>query len=239
LEEKKDMKTLIVTMFMCAVAASAFATAQYPDKIVYEGKEYSLHTNPMDAFFTKNPDKKPKGGLTSTALWRGYVATFEFQTNSLILKDIEIQVRVEKEKGQYPYEWKSVIGDVGPKDETLQVDWFTGLLVLPHGNLVKYVHMGYESTYSNYILLEIKEGKLTDKRAFDHKQLKEFKKQQLQAFKETENYRKKTEELRSRNQTQEEIDSIIGHNIFSYISEFLGKEEKKEQSSNKDPEATR
>ena len=232
------MKKFTIAIIMLAgTISNAFATAQFPDRVFYEGEMYMLHTNPMESYFIKHPDKRPRGNVMSTALNRGYVATFEFKTNALLLKDIKIRISEDKDDGKWVTSWKSVRDDFVPKDGTLLVDWFTGILVLPHGTIVEYVHGGYGSTYSDYILLEIKEGRLKDKRAFDHKQLKEFKKQQFQAFKETEDYRKQAETFRSRNRTQEEIDSIIGYHILSYISEFLGKEEKKEQPSNKPSEA--
>ena len=34
-------------------------------------------------------------------------------------------------------------------------DWYTGVLVIPRGRQVSYVHMGYGSTYERYVLLEV------------------------------------------------------------------------------------
>lgn len=56
------------------------------------------------------------------------------------------------------YKWESVIEEVVPDGSILQIDWLTGILVLPYGDTMNYVHMGYRSTYSNYLLLEIKNG---------------------------------------------------------------------------------
>lgn len=221
------MKTLMAATFMCVVAAStAFATAQYPDKIVYEGRECSLQTNPMNAFFAKNPDKKPKSGLMSSALWRGYVATFAFETNTLVLKDIEIQVCVEKEEGQFPScEWKSVKNDVVPEGEDLPVDWFTGVLVLPHGKLVNYVHAGYGSTYSDYIILELEQGKITGKRTYDHVQYEKFKERHFQAFKGTEAYKERVAKLKKNGVPEESIDPFLQNSVVDYASEFLDEDE--------------
>lgn len=117
------MKALAITMFMLAVAvSSAFATAQFTDVIVYEGKKYGLQTNPMEAYFAMHPDKKTEGRVRSTALWRGYMATFEIKTNDLVLKDIEILTRNETENGT---SWRSVKDDVVPGGKVLLVDWFT------------------------------------------------------------------------------------------------------------------
>ena len=46
----------------------------------------------MESFFNKYPEKHPKKDLShSTALWRGYLATFEIRGRQLYLKDIEIR----------------------------------------------------------------------------------------------------------------------------------------------------
>lgn len=224
------MKTIkIITLLLLIITSSIFATAQYPDKVLYDGKEYNLHTNPMEAYFTKYPDKKPKGGVMSTALWRGYVATFYFKENNLVLKDIEIEIWDEKEDKTT---WKSVKNGIVIKGEDFLIDWFTGILVLPYGELVNYVHMGYGSTYSNYILLEVKKGKITGKRNFDYKQYENFKEKQFQEFKKTDAYNKHMTELKKENQSQEFIDSFLRNFVINYTSEFLVDEDKSTKKSN-------
>ena len=224
------MKTFTSAILMFAVAISnAFATAQYPDKVVYEGETYSLDTNPMEPYFAKHPDKKPKRLVMSTALWRGYVATFEFKTTALVLKDIEIQIWEETEDGKRDISWKSVKDDIVRKDEVLLVDWFTGILVLPHGKLLNNVHMGYGSTYSDYILLAVKQGKFTDKITYDHVRYEKFKERQFQAYKKTNAYKKQVAKLRKNGESEEFLDSFLRSFVVNYTSEFLDKEE----SSNK------
>jgi hypothetical protein len=83
----KQLFTIILTIFSCL---TVFGTSQCPEKIIYNGKEYKLHSNPMETYFKKYPDKRPKGGIRSTALWRGYVATYEVKNNQLFLKDISV-----------------------------------------------------------------------------------------------------------------------------------------------------
>src|SRR5690554_7604266 len=73
-------KTLLLILTICTIGilkADTALTAQYPDKIKFKGKEYNLNSNPLEPYFEKYPDKRPKGGIMSTALWRGYVAHFE------------------------------------------------------------------------------------------------------------------------------------------------------------------
>lgn len=216
------MKTITFAVLMCTIATStAFATAQYPDILIYEGKEYDLLTNPMEPYFDKYPQWKPRSGAMSTALWRGYVATFEFRENRLFLKDIVV---LKESREQDQSKWKSAIDWVLWDDKELMIDWFTGILVLPVGKMKNYVHMGYGSTYSNYILLELKSGMLVGKRTYNHKQYKEFKRKQFQAYKKTEDYKKRSAQMKKDGTSQDLIDSFLQNYIIKYTSELLDKE---------------
>ena len=62
------MKILITILISVFSFTKVSATAQYPDKIFYNNKEYSLLTNPLEKYFEKNEDKRPKGGVISSAL---------------------------------------------------------------------------------------------------------------------------------------------------------------------------
>jgi len=208
---------LLLLAFM-AFSSNAFPTAQYPDKIVYKGKEYSLHSNPMEAYFEKNPSKKPQGGVISSALWRGYVATFEIADGSLLLKDVEIQVP-EKEHG---YVFKSVLEKVVPSGTRLKIDWFSGLLVLPEGKIVNYVHMGYGSTYERYTLLAVEKGAFKAERNYDHKEYEIFKEKQFNVFRKSDEYKRIAADLKKNRDVDDKfIDDFLRSFITSYTSDFL------------------
>lgn len=215
-----------ITLLAVVIAASnAFATAQLPDKIFYEGKKYNLDTNPMELYFHKFPEQRPTGGSISTGLWRGYVATFEVIDKTLMLKDIEIQIHAKNKDGDYAVTWQSEKANLVPKDKILQIDWFSGLLVLPYGKLVKSVNMGYGSTYEKYILLEIDNGKLTGERKLDYKQYEQYKDEQFQTFKKTGKYREYQEGVKQYNQPQELTDSLIRNIDVDYTTKPLDKNE--------------
>lgn len=217
------LKLAVIALLFLFCVNKAFATAQYPDKIIFNGKEYSLHSNPMEDYFSKFPDKKPKGGIVSSALWRGYVATFEIADNSLLLKDIEIMVDKDDSKKNYDRDWKSVLSDVVPEKKKLKIEWFTGILVLPHGKLVNYVHMGYGSSYENYILLEIDKGDFKKSKEFNLEQYEKFKEKQFEAFKKTDEYKKLFDDLKKRDpgSTDEFINSFLKSFVIGYSSKIL------------------
>ncbi|MEY2652318.1 MAG: hypothetical protein RLZZ321_1411 [Bacteroidota bacterium] len=218
LNMKRLLLTIIFTLFS---GLKVFATAQFPDKINYNGKEYNLNSNPLEVYFEKNPNKRPKSEVRSSALWRGYVATFEIIDNQLFLKDIEIQYRDTTSKGSNNSNWKSVLNEVFDDQKNIQVDWYTGLLVLPQGKVVNYVHMGYGSTYQHYTILELNKGVLTQEKQFKSKAYEKFKEKQFQVFKQTEDYNKMKSDLLQKGNSEEFIDSFLRSYVTQYTSKIL------------------
>jgi hypothetical protein len=41
-------------------------------------------------------------------------------------------------------------------------DWFSGILKCPYGKMTKYIHMGYDSKYSNVLEIHVKEGEVIE-----------------------------------------------------------------------------
>jgi len=173
-----------------------FATAQMPDKLIYEGKEYSLHSNPLEEYFSKNESMNPRNKTgywtSSTALHRRYVANFEMKEGRLFVDKINIMVDMERNTGEI--KWKDIIDEIfkNPKDRRL--DWFTGLLVLPCGNVIHSVNMAYKSTHENYILLEMNNGKCVAEKKISGGEYASFKKKQFELYKQTDEYKKLLEE---------------------------------------------
>jgi len=144
-------------------------TAQIPDKIIYKGQEHWLHTNLMEIYFAEYPDKRPRGSM-STALRRGHVATFEIKKDGLLyLNDVKTGI------SGAPH-WKSVINEIFPNHKVIKIDW-TGTLVLPSGELVRYVHLGYASSFEYYTLLEIENGILINEKRLELEEYREYQKE--------------------------------------------------------------
>ena len=49
---------LLIFIFSFSII-KLFATAQAPDKIIIENKEYDLLNNPLENYFVENPDLDP------------------------------------------------------------------------------------------------------------------------------------------------------------------------------------
>ena len=85
------MKKVLFLLITVSVALNAFGTAQMPDKIIYKGRTYNLYSNPLEGYFERYPDRRPSEGIVSTALWRGYIATFEVKDGRLMVLDVEAE----------------------------------------------------------------------------------------------------------------------------------------------------
>ena len=163
------MKQLFIFLLTFFSILTVFGTAQLSDIIIYKGKKYGMINNPMEIYFSQHPDKRPNGDLVSTDLWRGYIATFEVINKQLFLINIEIFVTDTTNK-ECPIKLKSVMNDIFPNQKFLKIDWMTGVLVLPYGKCINYVHFGYDSKYEHYLLLEFKKGKFIKKMHLKYKE---------------------------------------------------------------------
>ena len=206
------MKKLILSVIAVFFSIHTYATEQAPDRIIYRGQEYSLYgfSNPLEAWFEKFPDKRPVDGIMTSALWRGYIATFEVIDDQLFVVNIEIEVADSVASDSYSTKWISVMDDVFPSQPRVKVDWLSGLLVIPCGEIVEYVLLGND-TYSEYALLEFHDGNLTAEKMFDQKSYKQFKERQFQAFKQTDEYQKHLQEM----------DDFLREFVIEYSSRIL------------------
>lgn len=164
-------RRLSVFLFLLLIPFFAWSTAQRPDRLLYKGKPRALLCNPLEAFFALYPDKRPKVKATSTALWRGYIASFELKKKQLYLIDVAIEVYQDKS-----YQEKSVMQDIFPGKDTIKADWYSGFLIIPDGKLKKYIHMGYASLYKRYLIIKIDKGLLIDKKRLSTEEFLDFQK---------------------------------------------------------------
>jgi hypothetical protein len=207
---------LINSVFIIGIVlwtSETYATGQEPDILIFKGKRYSLYTNPLDGYFRKYPDKKPKSDIISTGNWRGYVATFELIDSTLFLRDIVIETNDSK---------KSVMNEVFPGQSAVAIEWFNGLLTAPYGQLLKYVHMGYGSTFENYLIFEIRLGQLTKVKDFKYEEYVKFKDKQFELFKETEDYKKIVLTLKGKfKSSDEQLESFMKINWTEYMTYII------------------
>ncbi len=214
----------LLTFFLIVASVKASATRQTPDKVIYHGKEYSLEINPLEDYFFRNPGR-PKGGIISTGLWRGYIATFEIRDSQLFLKDIQIQVIDSLDKdGNNVYKLKSVLNEVFPNRKEIKIDWLNRVLVLQYGEFIKF-DWQLNPVQENCILLEIEKGDLKKTKNLKFAEFDEFVEIQFSLLKKTADYEKaKTKVMNFYNvvwMNEQNVDRAIREYFFEYIPKIL------------------
>lgn len=63
-------------------------TAQVPERLFFEGREYGMATEPLRGYLARHW-KKLRFRPSSTALWRGYIGTWEIRDGRLFLIDLD------------------------------------------------------------------------------------------------------------------------------------------------------
>ncbi|MCK5814175.1 MAG: hypothetical protein KAH03_07940 [Cocleimonas sp.] len=172
------MIKLVVTIFFIIFTANASATAQYPDILIYKGKTISIFTNPLELYFDKN-HAKPKifSKTQCTAIWRGYIATWEIKNNTLYLSSL-----TDGSCGEDP----SIIplnAIFKEKKTPIKASWFSGVIRVPFGKRIQYVHMGYNSVYEKELYLTIKKGNILKIELQERNKITEKEFEQLEDWK--------------------------------------------------------
>jgi len=109
-------------------------------------------SEPLNQYF-KLGGNEPKFESTCTALWRGYVGSWD------IVKD---RLYLVKLTGALEDNSEVTLGMIFPDfPERVFAHWYSGTLRLPDGKMLNYEHMGYGSTYERDIIIEIEKGVMT------------------------------------------------------------------------------
>jgi hypothetical protein len=135
-------------------------TAQAHENLVYEGERTSMAAcPPLPASHPRIVALSPQELRTrkdlpsvvgSTACWRGYIGSWEIREGRLYLTGVV---------GRY-----EMLGD-----EPVFAEWFSGVLRVPRGGLLQYVHMGYESVYERDLYLKIEGGAVVETWTVDNR----------------------------------------------------------------------
>jgi len=162
-------KPFILFLFLLTIpSVNSFATGQIPDKLIYNGDTLSIFANPLEQLYD-NDSMRPKffgnkEGCMSTACWRGYEAEWIIFDNELYLVGIYSCCYYED---SIKADLKILFGNMFMNGK-VKADWFTGKIIAPQGELLYYIHMGYESLYERELELEFLNGKLVGTKTYDN-----------------------------------------------------------------------
>ena len=199
---------VILGLAYAIASPAARATAQSGDVLIVGGQEHSIQTNPLEDLFETKPSLRPKSEVISTSLWRGYIATWQLSDGKLCLIDVEIKRR-KPDVEKFEAELHSVMFEMFPQQSCVLADWYTGYVIVPHGDLVEYVHTGYASTFEQYTVYTMVRGTQTKERRMNRKQFRRFRKSQFRAYKKTDKYAFEFSKFKDDDESVAEVESFL------------------------------
>ena len=210
-------------------------TAQTPDRIRFRprGATHLLCENPLASFLRDRGLRKTRGGMMSSANWRGYVATWLLYRDRLWLAEVSSRgvivdrrkievdptskIEIEPEGDQpdgpgfapgpldgRPFSVDGLFPDEHRPPETpVFAEWYSGELRIPEGEMLRYVHGGYGTVHERDRLILIERGRLV--RSWVRKNdPPPTPEEQLQAFKERQALRRKLQAKRDADESADE-----------------------------------
>ena len=106
-------------------------------------------TNPLSDYFAMG-GFNPRFESNCTALWRGYVGSWEIVDDRLYL----VGLTGTLEDGA-----EASLATIFPEfPERVFAHWYSGTIRIPQGKQLEYVHMGYGSTFERDLFLDVERG---------------------------------------------------------------------------------
>jgi len=128
-------------------------TAQFSEILHHKGEKLSMRVTPLSDYFVLM-GISPEFQDISTACWRCYVGEWEITLDRLYL----IGIRATYKDGTVV-----TLGSLFPGyDSRVFAHWYSGVLSIPQGDLVEYVHMGFASVYERDLLISVEQGVIVD-----------------------------------------------------------------------------
>lgn len=161
------IKFFIVAILLSLIVTFAKATGQWGDIIRLEGKEWVLLVKPIESDTMLGNRVRaflPDNISYSTGNYSCYTASWEIRNGYLCLRRIEADIYDEasNKDSTLVYEGKD-LQSLFPsyyKDGEIQARWFSGELRAGKGNLVRYVHDGFDRNMETEQVLTVRNGKV-------------------------------------------------------------------------------
>lgn len=134
-------------------------TAQMHERLIIDGAETSMafcpplpegHPRLVALVPGTSPDRETSSILYSTACWRQYQGTWEIKDGRFYLTHV---------RGRFHLQGS----------EPLLADWFSGVLRIPRGRMLRYIHMGFGSVFEEELHIKIERGVVISSRLLDNR----------------------------------------------------------------------
>ncbi|NIT57334.1 MAG: hypothetical protein GWN00_14210 [Aliifodinibius sp.] len=155
---------LIILVGVLAFPAVGYTTEQIPERIVYEGEERYLASFPLEQYFTEENPKPEWMEPTSTACWRGYVATWKIDGERLYLVEMTREEH-RKVNGKLKSVDESVFEKLFPgSKKPLLASWYSGVLQVPAGKPINPISLGFISALKEKLYVSIDKGQVVGRK---------------------------------------------------------------------------
>ena len=128
-------------------------TAQVPEVLHYDNQILSMYALPLSDYFSLKKSE-PKFRVDCTAIWRGYVGTWEIVENRLYL----IRVDGHFDNGD-DITLRSLFLD---STDRVFANWYSGEVKAPKGEIIDFAYGGFSSIYEQEIIFQIQNGLVVD-----------------------------------------------------------------------------
>lgn len=124
---------------------------QVPEKLIYEGEEHVPCSIPLHDYFLKT-GTQPDFVSPRTGLRRGYIGTWKIVDGRLYLIGLHGTLAGGREAS---------LATLFPDNpESVFADWYSGILRIPQGELLEYVHGGFASAFVRDLFIDIERGEV-------------------------------------------------------------------------------
>lgn len=138
-------------------------TAQIGDRIYINNLILSLACEPFSSYLYDNKIEKLFTSI-NTGCYRGYCATWKLDDGKIYLLDIESRCSLSRKKEDNSEVTVSAMEKLFPGQSNVFAYWVNGKVKIQSGELLEYVHMGYESVYETDLYLQFENGILVDEK---------------------------------------------------------------------------
>lgn len=161
------MRILVIAILLSLVGLPVKATGQSGDIIRLEGEEWDLMAKPIgydSLLYMRMKDFLPENINWSTGNYSGYTAFWEIRDGFLCLQRVEADIydEVSKKESTRVYEVKELQPLFAAYFQAgmIQARWFSGELRAGKGDLVRYVHDGFNRNMKTERVLTLRNGKV-------------------------------------------------------------------------------
>lgn len=124
-------------------------TAQIAERLRYKGQDFAMRTTPLSRYFVM-AGANPSFESYCTALWRGYVGSWEIVDARLYLVGLS-----GKLKGGTDASLTTFFPDF---PDCVFAHWYSGTIRILQGKQLEYMHRSYDNTYERDLFLDIERG---------------------------------------------------------------------------------